>query len=84
MFGGANGLVTITRGAVPLALFGASGYGRLIGRLAGPFLLVQAAAPLVMAFVVQKLSDKAALGLAALFATVALICFVAIRPAEAA
>jgi MFS family permease len=34
MFGGANGLVTITRGAVPLALFGASGYGRLIGRLA--------------------------------------------------
>ena len=51
MFGGANGLVTITRGAVPLALFGASGYGRLMGRLAGPFLLVQAAAPLVMAFV---------------------------------
>ena len=39
MFGGANGLVTITRGAVPLALFGASGYGRLMGRLAGPFLL---------------------------------------------
>ena len=31
MFGGANGLVTITRGAVPLALFGASGYGRLMG-----------------------------------------------------
>ena len=51
MFGGANGLITITRGAVPLALFGASGYGRLMGRLAGPFLLVQAAAPFVMAFV---------------------------------
>ncbi len=50
MFGGANGLVTITRGAVPLALFGASGYGRLMGRLAGPFLLVQSAAPLVMAY----------------------------------
>ena len=30
MFGGANGLITITRGAVPLALFGASGYGRLM------------------------------------------------------
>ena len=57
MFGGANGLVTITRGAVPLALFGASGYGRLMGRLAGPFLLVQAAAPLVMAFVVERTSD---------------------------
>ena len=67
MFGGANGLVTITRGAVPLALFGASGYGRLIGRLAGPFLLMQAAAPLVMAFVVERASDPAALALAAGF-----------------
>jgi|RhiMetStandDraft_4_1073278.scaffolds.fasta_scaffold17572_1 MFS family permease len=79
MFGGANGLVTITRGAVPLALFGASGYGRLIGRLAGPFLLMQSAAPLVMAFVVEHTSDAAALTLAASFASVALICFVAIR-----
>jgi MFS family permease len=79
MFGGANGLVTITRGAVPLALFGASGYGRLIGRLAGPFLLVQAAAPLVMAFVVDRASDPAALALAAGFAAAALVCFILIR-----
>ena len=79
MFGGANGLITITRGAVPLALFGASGYGRVIGRLAAPFLLMQAAAPVVMAFVVQSLSDRAALGLAALFAAIALACFVVIK-----
>ena len=79
MFGGANGLVTITRGAVPLALFGASGYGRLMGRLAGPFLLMQAAAPLVMAFVVERTSDPAALALAAGFAAVALVCFIVIR-----
>lgn len=79
MFGGANGLVTITRGAVPLALFGASGYGRLIGRLAGPFLLMQSAAPLVMAFVVERSSDPAALTLAAGFAAVALACFTLIR-----
>ncbi len=79
MFGGANGLVTITRGAVPLALFGASGYGRLMGRLAGPFLLVQAAAPLVMAFVVDRATDPAALALAAGFAAAALVCFILIR-----
>ena len=79
MFGGANGLVTITRGAVPLALFGASGYGRLMGRLAGPWLLVQAAAPLVMAFVVDRASDLAALALAAGFVAAALICFILIR-----
>jgi MFS family permease len=79
MFGGANGLVTITRGAVPLALFGASGYGRLMGRLAGPFLLMQAVAPLVMAFVVERTSDPAALAVAAGFAAVALVCFLLIR-----
>jgi predicted MFS family arabinose efflux permease len=79
MFGGANGLVTITRGAVPLALFGASGYGRLMGRLAGPWLVMQAAAPLVMAFVIDRGSDPAALALAAGLAGVALTCFIVIR-----
>jgi len=79
MFGGANGLVTIARGAVPLTLFGATGYGRLMGRLAGPFLLVQSAAPLVMAFVVERVSDAAALSLAAAFAAVAFICAILIR-----
>lgn len=79
MFGGANGLITITRGAVPLALFGPHGYGRLMGRLAGPFQIMQAAAPLVMAFVVERLSDPMALALAAMFAAIALGCFVLIR-----
>ena len=79
MFGGANGLVTITRGAVPLALFGASGYGRLMGRLAGPFLVMQSVAPLVMAFVIERVSDSAALALAAAFAATALVSFIMIR-----
>jgi hypothetical protein len=79
MFGGANGLITITRGAVPLALFGPHGYGRLIGRLAGPFQIMQAAAPLMMAFVVERLSDPMALALAAAFAATALTCFILIR-----
>lgn len=79
IFGGANGLITITRGAVPLTLFGASGYGLLMGRLAKPFLLMQAAAPLVMAFVIERLSDGAALALAAAFVAVGLACFIVIR-----
>lgn len=83
MFGGANGLVTITRGAVPLALFGPAGYGRLMGRLAGPFLIMQAVAPLVMAFVVERASDPAALAVAAGFAAIALACFVVIRRPDA-
>jgi predicted MFS family arabinose efflux permease len=79
MFGGCNGLITITRGALPLALFGPHGYGRLIGRLAGPFQIMQAAAPLVMAFVVERFSDPWALALAAAFAMTAFICFALIR-----
>ena len=79
MFGAANGLITIARGAVPLALFGADGYGRLIGRIAGPSLLMQAAAPLALAFVAERLSDPAALALAAAFTVIALACFAAIR-----
>ncbi len=79
IFGGANGLITIARGAVPLALFGASGYGRLMGRLAFPFLLVQAVAPLLMAAVIDGFSDRAALALACAFGAIALVCFYVIR-----
>ncbi len=79
MFGAANGLITIARGALPLALFGADGYGRLIGRISGFWLVMQSAAPLVMAFVAERASDPTALALAAGFAVVALACFAAIR-----
>jgi hypothetical protein len=79
MFGAANGLLTIARGTVPLALFGAAGYGRLVGRIAAPFLVMQSVAPLVVAFLVERTSDKAALGLVALFAIAALTCFALIR-----
>ena len=79
MFGAANGLVTITRGALPLALFGADGYGRLIGRISGFWLVMQSAAPLVMAFVAERTSDATALTLTAGFAVIALACFAVIR-----
>ncbi|HEX4555562.1 MAG TPA: MFS transporter [Xanthobacteraceae bacterium] len=79
MFGVANGLVTIARGTVPLVLFGPAGYGRLIGRIAGPWLVMQSAAPLVLAFIAERLSDAAALSVVAGFALAALACFVMIR-----
>jgi hypothetical protein len=79
MFGLANGLSTIGRGAVPLALFGPAGYGRTIGRIARMALIVTAAAPLVVAFVAERGSDAVALGLTAGFAVVALTCFLLVR-----
>jgi hypothetical protein len=75
MFGLANGLVTIGRGAVPLALFGAAGYGRTIGRIARVALIVTAIAPVALAFVAERTSDAIALGVTAGFAAVALTCF---------
>jgi MFS family permease len=79
MFGAANGLVTIARGTVPLALFGAAGYGQIVGRIAGPALIIQSAAPLLLAYVIERASDRAALALAAAFALVALACFALVR-----
>jgi MFS transporter len=82
MFGMANGLLTIARGTVPLALFGAAGYGRLMGRIGGPFLVVQALAPAVVTFVANRASDAIGLAVVAAFAAFALLCFVLIRQPE--
>ena len=53
LFGIANGLVTIMRGSVPLALFGPAGYGEVLGLLATPYLLLAAIAPWAFALVVE-------------------------------
>jgi MFS family permease len=79
MYGMANGLLTIARGTVPLALFGASGYGRLVGRIGGPFLVVQSVAPVMLTYVAERFSDATGLTLVAAFAAAALICFAFIR-----
>jgi MFS family permease len=79
MYGMANGLLTIARGTVPLALFGAAGCGRLMGRIGGPFLVVQAVAPVVVTYVAEHASDAIGLALVAVFVAIALLCFVLIR-----
>ena len=79
LYGVANGLLTIARGTVPLALFGAAGYGRLVGRIGGPFLVVQSVAPVVLTYVSDRISDAVGLTLVATFAAVAFVCFALIR-----
>jgi hypothetical protein len=79
MFGAANGLMTIARGAVPLSLFGATGYGRVLGRIAKPFQIMQAFAPLALAFVVERAGDPMALAVTAAFGLASLICLLLIR-----
>jgi MFS family permease len=83
LFGMANGLVTIARGTVPLALFGPVGFGALIGRIAGPGLVMQAIAPLVLAFVAERAADPAALALVAMLVAVSFVCLIILRPPKA-
>lgn len=52
-YGAGIGLESIARGTLPLALFGPSGYAKLMGRLAMPSLIAQAAAPSMGAVLMQ-------------------------------
>jgi MFS family permease len=59
-YGMANGLFTIVRGTVPLALFGSRGYGETQGRLAQLTLATSAAAPFAVAALVDWKGDALA------------------------
>lgn len=84
MFGMANGLLTLARGTIPLALFGPAGYGAVVGRIAGPSLVAQSIAPFVLAFIAERVSDTGALMFVALIGCIALASFLSVhRPAQA-
>jgi len=54
LMGASQGVITIVRGAVPLALFGAAGYGAVLGLLATPVLIVNAVSPTIFAMIVDR------------------------------
>jgi hypothetical protein len=62
LMGASQGVITIVRGAVPLALFGAAGYGAVLGLLATPILIVNAASPTLFALIVDAWGWRAAEG----------------------
>ena len=73
LHGAGNGILTIAKGTLPLALFGAAGYGRRLGWLNAPARILQAAAPLVFgaaltAWGLSAIWLTAGIGLAAFFA----------------
>lgn len=78
-YGASNGIMTISRGAVPLVLFGPRGYPTLMGKLAMPILLTQAVAPMATAPIVAALPATAIFAAGGVIATLALLCLFAIR-----
>lgn len=73
LHGAGNGILTIARGTLPLAIFGPSNYAYRLGILGAPSRLAQALAPFVFGILLEKtglgvLIVSSGLSLAALFA----------------
>ncbi len=79
LYGASNGILTISKGQVPLALFGPQGYPVLMGRLALPMLVAQAVAPTLAAPVVAVLPAAVSFGVIAGLSALALGCLMLLR-----
>ncbi len=59
LHGAGNGILTIAKGTLPLAVFGAAGYGERQGWLMAPARLAQALAPLLFGLAIANLGSHA-------------------------
>ena len=85
LHGAGNGLLTISRGTLPLALYGPVGYGRRTGIIVAPARVTTAVAPLLFGLLTNRfglgaLFVSAGLGLTALTA----LAFLRVEPEAAA
>ena len=79
LYGMSNGIMTINRGTLPLALFGPDGYARMLGWLAVPVLLAQALAPTVTAPLVAALPALQVFLLCGAAAAIAVVFLLGLR-----
>jgi MFS family permease len=56
--GAGNGVITIARGTLPLALFGPQNYGYRLGLIGAPARMTQAAAPLLFGFLIDAVGSR--------------------------
>jgi MFS family permease len=66
-YGAGIGLESIARGTLPLAIFGEKGYAAIMGRIAMPSLIAQAASPSLGALLMERIGADGTLAI--LFAT---------------
>ncbi len=82
LYGAGNGLLTIARGTLPLALFGPSGYGFRQGTIAAAARVSQACAPVAFGLLLEQAGTGAALAVSAGLSLASLMAFIALgRPA---
>jgi hypothetical protein len=73
LHGAGNGILTIARGTLALAIFGQENYGYRLGLIGAPSRMCQALSPLIFGFLIEPLGGKvlvvsSALSLSALVA----------------
>lgn len=78
LYGAGNGIGSIAKGTLPLALFGPFGYASLMGKLAMPSLLSQALSPSLGAILIEWGGPDAALSLLSCLASLNIILVVAL------
>jgi hypothetical protein len=83
LHGAGNGMITIAKGTLPLAIFGAAGYGERQGLLSVLGRAMQAVAPFVFGVVVERYGPRWGLGLSVALSLVALAALFALRPSQA-
>ncbi|MGE0769748.1 MAG: MFS transporter, partial [Hyphomicrobiaceae bacterium] len=54
LHGAGNGILTIARGTVPLAVFGSENYGYRLGLIGAPARILQAGAPLAFEVLIDR------------------------------
>lgn len=69
LYGAGNGILSIAKGALPLATFGVDRYARVMGQLARPSLLAQALAPALIAWLITDGDPQVPLRVLALLAS---------------
>jgi Major Facilitator Superfamily len=79
LYGAGNGLLTITRGTLPLVLFEPREYGAVVGRLLAPSFLLSAAAPLAYASLIENFGEQSALHLSLALASGVFGCALVLR-----
>jgi len=69
-YGAGNGVVTITRGTVPLELFEHGHYGAFAGKLIAPSFIASAASPVIFASIIGRFGETSALILSICIASI--------------
>ena len=80
LYGAGSGIRSIARGTVPLALFGREGYAVLMGKLAMPALLAQAASPFLGAVMLEYVGTTATLAVLCIGAVINIALVVVLIP----